>query len=465
MKKLFMTVSASALLGFGTFASTVSAETSSDLATKQSDIKSERSEVQSNLTDAEKQITTVLYDLKDLDKKIANTSDALKANDKKLSSVKDGITKNEKEIKALEKNIAKLEKRIEERFELLKERLVTYQKSGGDIQYLDVLAGAQDFDDFVTRAKAVKTISDSDIKLMEALERDQKEVEKEKASVDKKLAEKKEQKTELEGVKLTIKEQKKQQEADKKSLASKKDELENLKNTLEIKDSKLASLEADVEQSIKDEEAARQAEQATPVARSNDSDETAQSSNTSSNKSTAKKSTAAKSTSRASNGSTANSSAAKSNGSKSKNTKSNNSNAKKPKPSTSSAPAQKGGLSAAINAGNKYIGNSSYVMGAQDPANGVFDCSGFVQYAFQQAGISLPRATGGQSTVGTKISYSQAKPGDLVFFDTYKTNGHVGIYLGGGQFIGSQSSRGVEIVSMSNSYWKSHFSGHVRRVN
>lgn len=463
MKKLFMTVSASALLGFGTFASTVSAETSSDLTTKQSDIKSERSEVQSNLTDAEKQITTVLYDLKDLDKKIASTSDALKANDKKLSSVKDDITKNEKEIKALEKNIAKLEKRIEERFELLKERLVTYQKSGGDIQYLDVLAGAQDFDDFVTRAKAVKTISDSDIKLMEALERDQKEVEKEKASVDKKLAEKKEQKTELEGVKLTIKEQKKQQEADKKSLASKKDELENLKNTLEIKDSKLASLEADVEQSIKDEEAARQAEQATPVARSNDSDETAQSSNTSSNKSTAKKSTAAKSTSRASNSSSTKQASKPAN--KPASSKKTSNNSKKAKSSTSSAPAQKGGLSAAINAGNKYIGNSSYVMGAQDPANGVFDCSGFVQYAFQQAGISLPRATGGQSTVGTKISYSQAKPGDLVFFDTYKTNGHVGIYLGGGQFIGSQSSRGVEIVSMSNSYWKSHFSGHVRRVN
>src|SRR5699024_10053217 len=338
-----------------------------------------------------------------------------------------------------------------------------YQKSGGDIQYLEFLAGGQDFDDFVTRDKAVKTISDSDIKLMEALERDQKEVEKEKASVDKKLAEKKEQKTELEGVKLTIKEQKKQQEADKKSLASKKDELENLKNTLEIKDSKLESIEADVEQSIKDEEAARQAEQATPVARSNDSDETAQSSNTSSNKSTAKKSTAAKSTSRASNSSSTKQASKPAN--KPASSKKTSNNSKKAKSSTSSAPAQKGGLSAAINAGNKYIGNSSYVMGAQDPANGVFDCSRFVQYAFQQAGISLPRATGGQSTVGTKISYSQAKPGDLVFFDTYKTNGHVGIYLGGGQFIGSQSSRGVEIVSMSNSYWKSHFSGHVRRVN
>src|SRR5699024_4858272 len=117
-----------------------------------------------------------------------------------------------------------------------------------------------------------------------------------------------------------------------------------------------------------------------------------------------KKSTAAKSTSRASSSSSAKQASKPAN-----KTASNKktSNTKKPKPSTSSAPAQKGGLSAAINAGNKYIGNSTYVLGAQDPANGRFDCSGFVQYAFQQAGISLPRATGGQSTVGTQISYSQ----------------------------------------------------------
>ena len=67
-------------------------------------------------------------------------------------------------------------------------------------------------------------------------------------------------------------------------------------------------------------------------------------------------------------------------------------------------------------------------------------------------------------SVGSKVDYSNAKPGDLVFFDTYKTDGHVGIYLGGGQFIGSQSGRGVEIVSMNNSYWSGVFSGHVRRV-
>src|SRR5699024_6666633 len=301
----------------------------------------------------------------------------------------------------------------------------------------------------------------SDIKLMEALERDQKEVEKEKASVDKKLAEKKEQKAELEGVTHTIKEQKKQQESDKKSLASKKDELENLKNTLEIKDSKLASLEADVEQSIKDEAAARQAEQATTVAKSNDSNETesAQSNNTSSNKSTAKKSTAAKSTSRASNSSTTKQ-ASKPANKKPTSSKKTSNNSKKPKPS--SAPAQKGGLSAVLSAGNKYIGNSTYVWGggrtAADRKAGRFDCSGFVSYAFEQGGISVPAQTKSLLGAGTRIGYSQAKPGDLVFFHTEAgKDGHVGIYLGGGQFIGSQSSSGVARANMSSGYWKNAF--------
>jgi soluble lytic murein transglycosylase-like protein len=54
--------------------------------------------------------------------------------------------------------------------------------------------------------------------------------------------------------------------------------------------------------------------------------------------------------------------------------------------------------------------------------------------------------------------------GDVVFFDTYKKNGHVGIYLGNGKFMGSQSATGVAIADMNSGYWKQHFSGTVRRI-
>ncbi len=56
------------------------------------------------------------------------------------------------------------------------------------------------------------------------------------------------------------------------------------------------------------------------------------------------------------------------------------------------------------------------------------------------------------------------KPGDVVFFDTYKTDGHVGIYIGDGKFIGAQSSTGVAIADMSKGYWKEKFNGRVKRI-
>ncbi|WP_277613905.1 NlpC/P60 family protein [Neobacillus muris] len=118
--------------------------------------------------------------------------------------------------------------------------------------------------------------------------------------------------------------------------------------------------------------------------------------------------------------------------------------------------------------GQKYIGQSRYAFGGgrttEDIANGRFDCSGFVRWAFSQAGIDVGNSTSDIKNAGQKISASEMKPGDLVFFDTYKKDGHVGIYLGDGKFIGSQSSTGVAIADMTAGYWKNKFSGTVVRI-
>lgn len=65
---------------------------------------------------------------------------------------------------------------------------------------------------------------------------------------------------------------------------------------------------------------------------------------------------------------------------------------------------------------------------------------------------------------GTKISSSSLQPGDMVFFDTYKKDGHVGIYVGNGKFLGAQKSTGVAIADMTSGYWKEKFNGHARRI-
>lgn len=140
--------------------------------------------------------------------------------------------------------------------------------------------------------------------------------------------------------------------------------------------------------------------------------------------------------------------------------------------SSNAAPAYSGSASGSVNdiveMSRKYFGNSVYSMGGgrtqAQIQNGIFDCSGYVHWALSQIGINVGSSTSSQQHAGKSVNPSNMKPGDLVFFDTYKNNGHVGIYLGGGKFIGAQTSTGVAIADMNSGYWKRHFDGHVRRV-
>ena len=110
----------------------------------------------------------------------------------------------------------------------------------------------------------------------------------------------------------------------------------------------------------------------------------------------------------------------------------------------------------------QYLG-VPYVWGGTTP-NG-FDCSGFTQYVFNKNGISLPRTTELQYKVGTYISKSNLKVGDLVFLqNTYREGiSHVGIYVGDGKMIHASSSKGIVISDLSSSYYTKHYYG-ARRV-
>ena len=79
----------------------------------------------------------------------------------------------------------------------------------------------------------------------------------------------------------------------------------------------------------------------------------------------------------------------------------------------------------------RYIG-VPYVYGGNTPSG--FDCSGFTQYVYAQAGISIPRSSDAQRYAGTVVSYADARTGDLIW-----SPGHVGIYLGNGQHIAARN--------------------------
>lgn len=126
----------------------------------------------------------------------------------------------------------------------------------------------------------------------------------------------------------------------------------------------------------------------------------------------------------------------------------------------------------AIATGMEIVGKSPYVWGGgrnpQDIANRRFDCSSFVHWSFASAGVTLGDyrvvVTDSLAKVGRAVSPSEMKRGDIIFFNTYKYNGHVGIYLGEGKFLHCGTSKGVWIDDINSSYWKKVFNGNVRRI-
>jgi peptidoglycan DL-endopeptidase CwlO len=100
-----------------------------------------------------------------------------------------------------------------------------------------------------------------------------------------------------------------------------------------------------------------------------------------------------------------------------------------------------------------------YVWGGASP--GGFDCSGLVMWAYAQVGVSLPHSSYGQYGYGVPVSRDQLQAGDLVFFDGL---GHVGIYIGGGQFVHAPHTGDVvKISSLSEGWYSATYVG-ARRI-
>lgn len=115
----------------------------------------------------------------------------------------------------------------------------------------------------------------------------------------------------------------------------------------------------------------------------------------------------------------------------------------------------------------KVIAYSKKFMGIRYRFGGTstsgFDCSGFTMFVFKELGVRLPHSATAQAKMGTAISRSELKPGDLVFFQTYKKGiSHVGIYVGNNNFIEASSKKGISITSLSSSYYTSRYLGAVR---
>ena len=121
-----------------------------------------------------------------------------------------------------------------------------------------------------------------------------------------------------------------------------------------------------------------------------------------------------------------------------------------PEGSTVAPPSIHGGV---VGIAMRYLG-VPYVWGGASPSG--FDCSGLVMYAFAQIGVSLPHSSYAQYGMGAPVSMSQLQAGDLVFFAGAS---HVGIYIGGGQFIHAPHTGDVVKISSLTGWYASTFAG------
>lgn len=256
-KITIVTLIASLLFIQGTFNTQVLAEDKDNLE----EIQQERKKIHNDLSAQEQKINELYDDMEALNEEVSRLDVLLQEKEAKVEETTYEIETTKEDIYTLQEEIDSLNTSIEERFDLLKSRAASYQKSGGLINYIEVIFGSQSFGDFLSRVTAVNQVMDSDAALMEQLEADMKLVEAHQHSTLEKLNELDQMYEEQEAERALIKQEKEQQETAKASLNDKRKELVAYVEQLEGEDTRLKTMEDTVKQEIAAAEAAERERQ------------------------------------------------------------------------------------------------------------------------------------------------------------------------------------------------------------
>ncbi|MFD1736743.1 murein hydrolase activator EnvC family protein [Bacillus salitolerans] len=154
------------------FLDVVSANTKSEIIQQKKEVDQRQSELQQNKENAENEIAEIEAKQQKLYKEIERLDLAQAETGAHIREKQEEIKVAEEEIQKLELEIVDVTERIEKRNELLKERVRSLQVSGGVVQYLDVVLGAQSFSDFIDRVNAVTTIFRADKEILQKHEED-----------------------------------------------------------------------------------------------------------------------------------------------------------------------------------------------------------------------------------------------------------------------------------------------------
>lgn len=381
--------------------------------------------VEDDISQATEKINQLENEKKSVANELAEITDQISENEANAASMMAEMSKAQSTLKELTKQIDTLNAAIAAREDKLAEQARTVQVNGDTQNYVDFILESESFADVLGRADVVSKLVSANQALVKAQAEDKALVAEKQAETEKTLQEQTILAAKLEAAKTDLEQQQLEKEAVVASIAAEKSNVETEKAQL------LATKE-------KAEKAAQELKAAKTTAviktSSSDKDEV--------------KAVATATTSKE----TTQVSAAETNETK---TSTNETQA----PQKAATPAA-GGSWATVQSAAFGIQGTPYLYGGTTTSG--MDCSAFTQYAFNAAGVSLPRTASAQYAASTKISQSEARPGDLVFFNQTGSIDHVGIYLGNGSFIGAQTSSGVAVAQINQYYWGKYVVGYGR---
>ena len=355
-----------------------------------------------------KKIDDIQAKIYNLNEQIAPLAEKVENNKKQMAEIEDEIENTNKEIEAAKLDIADKE-------EVLGKRLRELYKSGGQGNYLALLFSAESFSDLITKIDSASRLVSIDKKIVKDLLENKEKLDEKVASLEEKSNEIAKINEETKKVLSDFESKKKEQEvliAEAQAEQEKFDaeylsvaERSLVEYQMDILDSSsdISELQSAISQlrNIRD----NQLKSPTVIEEVNNSIEAAKV--------------------------------------KVEELQAQQEAANRPNRGQSSATGN-----AIVDYAYGFIG-SPYVYGATGPS--AFDCSGFTSYVFRNAaGIEISRTTYSQINVGTPVSYGELQPGDLVF--TYGLD-HVGIYVGGGQYIHApQPGQSVKVSPVTSFY-------------